>query len=143
MIILDGGSGYLRRPNGSSGGMNRVWAETGQTTVKRKDGTYLLPSDPGKTLTLEKEIPLTCLLELRLLVNHLMMVQVVVKRFLVEKAYKVTKSGKITTPKKEETSDDELGDYPSSTDGTYPVITHPHPCMLKRQVSVTQTQMRL
>ena len=47
IIILDGGSGYLPRPNGSSGGMNRVWATNVQTTVKRGDGTYLLPSNPG------------------------------------------------------------------------------------------------
>ena len=124
MIILDGGSGYLRRPNGSSGGMNRVWAEAGQTTVKRKDGTYLLPSDPGKTLTLEKGDTINMPVGTKVISEPLDDGTGGGETILGGKAYKVTKPGKITTPKKEETSDDELGDYPSSTDGTYPVITH-------------------
>ena len=124
MIILDGGSGYLRRPNGSQGGMNRVWAEATQTTVKKKDGTYLLPSNPGKILTLAEGDTVNIPVGTKVVSEPLDDGEGGGETILGGKAHKVTKPGKITTPEKEETSDDELGDYPSSTDGTYPVITH-------------------
>ena len=54
MIIKDPGSGYLRKPDGSLGGMNRTWSRANQTKIKKPDGTYLLPINPGKTITLEK-----------------------------------------------------------------------------------------
>ena len=124
MIILDGGSGYLRRPNGSQGGMNRIWAEANQTTVKKKDGTYLLPSNPGKILTLAEGDTVNIPVGTKVVSEPLDDGEGGGETILGGKAHKVTKPGKITTPEKEETSDDELGDYPSSTDGTYPVITH-------------------
>ena len=55
MIIKDPGSGYLRKPDGSLGGMNRTWSRANQTKIKKPDGTYLLPISPGKLIRLEKD----------------------------------------------------------------------------------------
>jgi len=48
-VIMDNpGFGYLPTPDGSRGGDGRVWAEANQTTVRRADGTYDVPYDPGE-----------------------------------------------------------------------------------------------
>lgn len=50
VLIDNPGFGYLPAPNGDRGGDNRVWAKAGQTTVKRNDGTYDRPYNPGETI---------------------------------------------------------------------------------------------
>lgn len=52
VIIEDSGYGYLPVPDGSQGGDGRVWAEANQTTVKRSDGTWEIPYDPGEIIDL-------------------------------------------------------------------------------------------
>lgn len=47
VIINESGTGYLPSPNGSFGGDGRVWAEPGTTIVKRSDGRYESPYNPG------------------------------------------------------------------------------------------------
>lgn len=50
VLIDNPGFGYLPTPNGDRGGDNRVWAKAGQTTVKRNDGIYDRPYNPGETI---------------------------------------------------------------------------------------------
>lgn len=52
VIITDPGANYLPAPDGSEGGMNRVWKKKDQTYVKTVDGTYLTPIDPGTVIDL-------------------------------------------------------------------------------------------
>jgi hypothetical protein len=51
-IVEDPGTGYLGQPDGSLGGMNRTWAENNQTIVRRLDGTYDTPYNPGDNIEL-------------------------------------------------------------------------------------------
>lgn len=51
-IVEDPGTGYLGEPDGSLGGMNRTWAENDQTIVRRFDGTYDTPYNPGDSVEL-------------------------------------------------------------------------------------------
>ena len=124
IIILDGGAGYLKRPNGSSGGMGRVWATDEQTTIKKKDGTYKLPMNPGILSTIEKGDTITLPSGTKVVSEPLDDGTGGGETIIGGKAHKVAKSGTITAPKKSKSSDDEEGDYPVSADGTYPVITH-------------------
>ena len=61
VIIRQGGSDFLKKPDGSLGGMGRVWATAAQTKVLKPNGTYLKPIDPGSLIRLSKgdtvEIP--------------------------------------------------------------------------------------
>lgn len=123
-IILDGGAGYLTEPDGSSGGMDRVWATNTQTTVKKSNGTYLLPLNPGKLLTLEEGDIINTPVGTMIVSEPLDDGIGGGEQIFGGKSHIVDKPGTITTPEKEKTSDIERGDYPSSTDGTYPVITH-------------------
>ena len=47
----DTGIDYLPSPDGSQGGDGRTWADSDETTVKRKDGTYDTPYKPGTVIT--------------------------------------------------------------------------------------------
>ncbi len=51
-IVEDPGTGYLGEPDGSLGGMNRTWAENDQTIVRRFDGIYDTPYNPGDNIEL-------------------------------------------------------------------------------------------
>ena len=124
IIILDGGSGYLTQSDGSSGGMNRTWATNEQTTVKKDDGTYLLPINPGKLITLEVGDTITLPVGSKVVSEPLSDGEGGGETILGGKSHTVSKPGTITAPEKPKTSDTEKGNYPSSTDGTYPVITH-------------------
>ena len=50
VIIEDSGYGYLPVPDGSQGGDGRFWADANQTTVKKEDGTWEIPYDPGEVV---------------------------------------------------------------------------------------------
>lgn len=52
VIIDNPGFGYLPAPNGDRGGDGRVWANANQTTIKRSDGTYDRPYNPGEVITI-------------------------------------------------------------------------------------------
>ena len=41
VVIRDGGYGYMFRPDGSTGGMNRTWANRCQTVVQRRNGDWV------------------------------------------------------------------------------------------------------
>lgn len=51
VIIDEPGVGYLPSPNGNRGGDGRTWATANQTTVKRNNGVYDTPYDPGDVFT--------------------------------------------------------------------------------------------
>ena len=51
VIINDTGTGYLPAPDGSQGGDGTTWADADETTVKRADGTYDVPYQPGEVIT--------------------------------------------------------------------------------------------
>lgn len=123
-IILDGGAGYMARSDGSTGGMNRTWSKSDQTTIKRNDGTYLLPSNPGEFQSLNVGDTINMPVGTRIVSEPLGDNTGGGEEIIGGRDYVVTKPGTITTPEKPETSTTEVGDYPSSTDGTYPVITH-------------------
>ncbi len=52
VIMDDTGTGYLPAPDGSQGGDGRTWAENYETTVKKADGTYDTPYQPGAIIEL-------------------------------------------------------------------------------------------
>ena len=52
VIIDNPGTGYLPTPDGSQGGDGRTWAGSGDTIVKRADGTYDLPYKSGSIINL-------------------------------------------------------------------------------------------
>jgi hypothetical protein len=52
IIVEDPGSGYLSEPDGSLGGMGRTWSKKNQTIVKRSDGIYDTPYNPGQIIKL-------------------------------------------------------------------------------------------
>jgi len=52
VIIDNSGTGYLPTPDGSQGGDGRTWAESGETVVKRANGTYDTPYTAGSIINL-------------------------------------------------------------------------------------------
>lgn len=52
VIIDNSGTGYLPFPDGSQGGDGRTWAESGDTVVRRNDGTYDSPYKSGQIINL-------------------------------------------------------------------------------------------
>ena len=121
-IIKDGGTGYLTKPDGSKGGMNRTWSRSDQTILKKIDGTYLQPINPGAFL--------------KLVVGDIIETPPGTK-IVSEKSddgtgggeeiiggtpYIVKNSGNITVPYP--TKGTIKFDFPTSSDGTYPVILY-------------------
>ena len=51
VIMSDSGTGYIPAPDGSQGGDGTTWADPEETTVKRSDGTYDTPYEPGTVIT--------------------------------------------------------------------------------------------
>lgn len=52
VVLINSGTGYLSERNGSLGGSGRTWATAEQTVVRRLDGTYDSPYNPGDTIEL-------------------------------------------------------------------------------------------
>jgi hypothetical protein len=52
VVIDNPGTGYLPAPDGSQGGDGRTWAESGDTVVKRANGTYDTPYRAGSIVNL-------------------------------------------------------------------------------------------
>lgn len=50
VVIEQSGSGYLPAPNGDLGGDGRVWASSGQSIIRRSNGTWDTPYDPGEIM---------------------------------------------------------------------------------------------
>ena len=52
VVITNSGYGYLPSPNGSKGGMGRVWADRCQTIVRRANGNWDTPYSEGSVIKL-------------------------------------------------------------------------------------------
>ena len=52
VVITDPGYGYLPKPDGSKGGMNRTWADRCQTIVRRANGDWDPPYSEGQLIKL-------------------------------------------------------------------------------------------
>jgi hypothetical protein len=50
VVFINSGTGYLREPDGSLGGDGRTWATADQTVIRRLDGRYDQPYNPGDTI---------------------------------------------------------------------------------------------
>jgi hypothetical protein len=115
VIMDDNGSGYLSAPNGDLGGDGRVWAEKGQTTVQREDGTYDRPYVPGENIEIfpgdSVRLPNGTTEELG-------------NETIIGGKYQIVNTqGTITAPT-QAPSDFVRGDYPGFDDGKYPVILY-------------------
>jgi hypothetical protein len=99
IIVLDSGGGYLSTPDGSQGGDGRTWADRCQSTIRRVDGNWDYPYNPGEVMDIK--------------VGDL--VQLAGETSFVAIQDEIT-----TAPQCPPES--QQGQYPSNSDGTYPVI---------------------
>ena len=100
VIIDEPGVGYLPSPDGSQGGDGRVWAQAGETIVKRVNGIYDSPYTAGTVINLfPGDTVQSCSGPIEL----------------------VTEEKTITAPECIE-SDPIPGENPSSSGGGYPVV---------------------
>ena len=122
-LIDEPGGGYLKKADGSLGGSGRTWAEAGQTKIKKADGTYLLPSDPGTVITVDKGDIVDLPIRTRIISEPLENGEGGGERIIGGFPYEMKGPGQITGSYKTRESITEEGSYPQSSDGTYPVLT--------------------
>ena len=130
-IIKSTGGSYLTKADGSLGGMNRVWAKVNETKVKKKDGTYLKPFKPGTLITLEPGDTVQTPNDTKVVTEKLKGGSGGGEEIIGGTPYILKKAGVITAPAPgfsvDEVSIKSPGlkkFYPSSSDGTYPVIMY-------------------
>ena len=121
-IIRDGGTGYLTKPDGSKGGMNRTWSKADQTTVQKKDGVWLLPSSPGKILKLEEGDTVEMPPGTRVITEQADDGTGGGEEILGGSPYTMKNNGNITTPFPVKGTTGNK--FPTGADGTYPVILY-------------------
>ena len=126
-IIKATGGGYLTKPDGSLGGMNRVWAKANETKIKKGDGTYLKPLKPQTLANLEPGDTIEIPNGTKVVTEKPAGGKGGGEEIIGGTPYVLKKAGVITTPSAfsvEEVSIKSSGFYPSSSDGTYPVIMY-------------------
>ena len=120
VIVEDPGYGYLPTPDGSQGGDGRVWADANETTVKRSDGTWDIPYNPGEFIqVLPGDTVRTPIGSISEFVNSDGSSISIPggTNFIVDSA------GTITSPEPKLTTI-KTGDYPIKDDEQYPVILY-------------------
>ena len=122
VIVKDGGAGYMRSSDGSLGGMNRTWSRSDQTNVRKPDGTYLLPSNPGSFIRLEKGDVIEIPSGTKIITEPGDDGTGGGEEIIGGSSYVMKNNGNITAPSVDRLSNN--GDYPMSSDGTYPVIMY-------------------
>ena len=122
VIIKDPGSGYLRKSDGSLGGMNRTWSRADQTKVRKPDGTYLLPVSPNKLIRLEKDDIIETPSGTKIITEPADDGSGGGEEIIGGAPYVMKNNGNITAPVPVNVGSE--GDYPMSSDGTYPVIMY-------------------
>ena len=122
VIVKDGGSGYMRTPDGSLGGMNRTWSKSDQTNVRKPDGTYLLPTSPGSLIRLEKGDVIETPSGTKIVSEPADDGTGGGEEIIGGSPYVMKNNGNITAPVPVNVGSE--GDYPMSSDGTYPVIMY-------------------
>jgi hypothetical protein len=53
VVIIDNGTEYLPKPDGSKGGDERTWATRCQSTIRRADGNWDYPYNPGEIMNIK------------------------------------------------------------------------------------------
>lgn len=53
IVMVDNGTEYLPRPDGSKGGDERTWATRCQSTIRRSDGNWEYPYNPGEIMNIK------------------------------------------------------------------------------------------
>lgn len=53
VIMIDNGTEYLSKPDGSKGGDERTWATRCQSTIRRADGNWEYPYNPGEIMNIK------------------------------------------------------------------------------------------
>lgn len=53
IVMIDNGTEYLPRPDGSKGGDERTWATRCQSTIRRADGNWEYPYNPGEIMNIK------------------------------------------------------------------------------------------
>ena len=120
VIVEDSGYGYLPVPDGSQGGDGRVWADANQTTVKRSDGAWDIPYDPGELIqVLPGDVVRTPIGSISDLVGS----DGSSISIPGGTNFNVNSPGTITSPEPNLTTI-KTGDYPIKNDEQYPVILY-------------------
>jgi len=99
VIIIENGFDYLKKPDGSLGGDGRTWADRCRTKVRRDNGVWEFPYNPGETVDIR--------------VGDLVQLP-------GEPAFTATENSSITAPPCP--PEDAVIRDPSSSDGTFPVV---------------------
>jgi hypothetical protein len=120
VIIEDSGYGYLPVPDGSLGGDGRVWADPNETIVKRSDGTWDIPYEPGELIQLLPgdtiRTPIGSISELVNSDGSSISIPGGTN-------FNVNSLGTITSPESNRTTI-KTGNYPIKNDEQYPVILY-------------------
>ena len=53
VVMIDNGFGYLPKPDGSMGGDERTWSNRCQSKIRKADGTWDSPYNPGEIMKIE------------------------------------------------------------------------------------------
>jgi len=123
LIINQGGTGYLPTPNGSTGGNGRVWATPNDTEISHPNGDLEVPIPPDYVVEVQPGD----------LVNTPCGTEVVTEPIDNDPTtggetiqgcsnHVVQRPGRFTTPRPIYTRNQ--GNYPTSGDGSYPVILY-------------------
>jgi hypothetical protein len=100
VVIDEPGTGYLPSPDGSQGGDGRVWAQAGETIVKRANGIYDNPYSSGTIINLfPGDTVQSCSRPIEFITEE----KTITAPFCVE-------------------SDFQYGENPTGSDGKYPII---------------------
>jgi hypothetical protein len=99
VIIIENGFGYLQKPDGSLGGDGRTWADRCRTKVRRDNGVWEFPYNPGETVDIR--------------VGDLV-------QFPGETPFTATENSSVTAPPCP--PEDAAIRDPSSSNGTFPVV---------------------
>jgi hypothetical protein len=116
VIMDETGTGYLPTPNGDQGGGGRTWAEAEDTTIQNPNGDWQIPVPPGNTVPVNTGDTVTTP------PGTITPIEGTDEVIPGGAPYIVQNSGTITTPSAPDVKPYE--DYPSSSDGSYPVILY-------------------
>tara|TARA_R110002020_G_scaffold7983_2_gene32996 strand:- start:12175 stop:13227 length:1053 start_codon:yes stop_codon:yes gene_type:complete len=117
VIVIKSGKGYLSRPDGSIGGDGRTWATAQDTTVQHENGIYEIPIPPGNIVnTLPGDI-------VTIPNGSRIVIEPTGEEILGGKKNIIKEAGSFTSPPLDNNAIIR-GDYPSSGQGSYPVILY-------------------
>lgn len=99
VIVIENGFDYLQKPDGSLGGDGRTWADRCRTKVRRDNGVWEFPYNPGETVDIR--------------IGDLV-------QFPGETPFTATENSSVTAPPCP--PEDVVIRDPSSSNGTFPVV---------------------